>query len=254
MKPWGKSASKLQFFVCAYVCVCVCVRVGITPQWIKKHFSNCQQFHDSTQQVAGTEPKWVYVSFFTECPKISQNLMVDHILPMKILEEQSHLQSQIQRIFSKWTRSSTSNSWTRFCSCFTSYGRGQLVSCVTVVKRVNENFMCRWFTSLAMSTLSLELPGLSWNQWYRTGGFEWPYTTKLQKPREWDDQKVSGNFRVPHFTSCLVRLLRSSIEYSSKSHATIYIYIYIYIYMYIVVTKIQRTILLSDSKDVSAIT
>ena len=120
----GKSASKLQFFVCACVCVCACVRVGISPQWIKKHFSNSQQFHDSTQKVAGTEPKWVYVSFFTECSKISQNLMVDHILPMKILEEQPHLQSQIQRIFSKWTRSSTSNSWTRFCSCFTSYGRG----------------------------------------------------------------------------------------------------------------------------------
>ena len=107
-----------------------------------------------------------------------------------------------------------------------------------------------WFTSLAMSTLSLELPGLSWNQWYRTGGFEWPYTTKLQKPREWDDQKVSGNFRVPHFTSCLVRLLRSSIEYSSKSHATIYIYIYINIYTYIYIYVHCGH---QDSKDNSAL-
>ena len=62
------------------------------------------------------------------------------------------------------------------------------------------------------------------------------------------NQKVSGNFPVPHFTPCLVRMLRSSIEYSSKAHAeitTMYIYIYICILHYIAHT---------DSMDVSAIT
>ena len=165
------------------VCVCVCVRVGITPQRIKKHFSNSQQFHDSTdstQKVAGTEPNLFMYLSSQSAPRYSKIWWFIIFCPWKSWK--IHLQSQIQRIFSTWTRSSTSNSWTRFCRCFTSYGRGQLVSCVTVVKRVNKNFMCRWFTSLAMSTLSLELSG-SWNPWYKIGRFEWPYTTKLRKSK-----------------------------------------------------------------------
>ena len=82
---------------------------------------------------------------------------------------------------------------------------------------------------------------LSWNQWYRIGGFEWPYTTKLQKPREWDDQKVSGNFRAPHFTPCLVRMPRNNIEYSSKAQAKSHQFTY----KNILVTKIQRMSTLS---------
>ena len=59
-------------------------------------------------------------------------------------------------------------------------------------------------------------------------------------------QKVSGNFRVPHFTPCLVRMLRSSIEYSSKAHAEITtMYIYIYVYCIILLTQIQWMFLLS---------
>ena len=46
---------------------------------------------------------------------------------------------------------------------------------------------------LVMSALSLELSG-SWNQWYKIGRFELPYTTKLQKPREWDDSKGFREF------------------------------------------------------------
>ena len=131
----------------------------VAPQ----QFSTILRLYDSTPK--WLEPKWVYVivSFFTECPKISQNLMVDHQFPHfahERLVRSPHLHSQIQRFFSKWTKSGTSNSWTRRCSCFTSYGRGQLVSCVTVVKWVNENCMSKWFTSLAKSTLPLKLSGV----------------------------------------------------------------------------------------------
>ena len=97
-----------------------------------------------------------------------------------------------------------------------------------------------WMTNLGLD-YHWSFQGLSWNQWYRIGGFEWPYTTKLQKPREWDDQKVSGNFRVPHFTPCLVRMPRSNIEYSSKAQAKSHQFTY----KNRLVTKIQRMSTLS---------
>ena len=72
-------------------------------------------------------------------------IIVFLILPMNMSEDPPICKVKYSYVFSKWTKSGTSNSWTRLCSCFTSYWRRQLVSCVTVVKWVNENCTGGWF-------------------------------------------------------------------------------------------------------------